>query len=177
MASEPPRAELPGTGLPGAELPSARRGWWLEDATPGRVLRHPGGRTVGEAEHVWLAWATHNVGDLHGDVQTARRSGWDGPIVLGMLSAAMVIGLAEPAVPPPALAGLGLSRGWRSIRLTAAVRPGDTLRAESEIRAVRDSPGGASGCVFRTIRGYDQRDTVVAIIEEEREVPRRPTDT
>jgi acyl dehydratase len=161
---------------PGAGPPGSQRGWWLEDARPGRILRHPGGRTIGEAEHVWLAWVTHNVGDLHGDAQAARRSGWAGPVVLGMLSVAIVIGLAEPAVPPPALAGLGLSRGWRSIRLTAAVSPGDTLRAESEIAAIRPSPGGATGHVHRTIRGYDQRDTVVAVIDEEREVSRRPRD-
>jgi acyl dehydratase len=165
-------SELPGAALPGAG-PGAQRGWWLEDATPGGILRHPGGRTIGEAEHVWLAWVTHNVSDLHGNAQGARRSGWDGPLVLGMLSAAIVIGLAEPAVPPPDLAGLGLSRGWRSIRLAAAVRPGDTLRAESEVTAVRSRPEDASGNVRRTIRGYDQRGTVVAVIEEDREVPRR----
>ncbi len=51
------------------------------------------------------------------------------------------------------------------------MRPGDTLRAESEITAVRSRPEGASGRVRRTIRGYDQRGTVVAVIDEDREVP------
>jgi len=152
----------------------ARRGWWLEDAVPGRVLRHPGGRTVGQAEHVWLAWLTHNVGDLHGDAHAAERTGWGGPVVLGMLSAAIVIGLAEPGMPAPGLGPLGLLDGWTSIRLLAAVRPGDTLRAESEIVAVRASPDTTSGRVRRVIRGYDQRGEMVAVIEEDRAVPRRP---
>jgi acyl dehydratase len=171
MASSPGSEPTRG---PGRTILGAQRGWWLEDAVPGSVLRHPVGRTIGDAEHVWLAWVTHNVGDLHGDAHFARSSGWGGPVVLGMLSAAIVIGLAEPATPSPDLAGLCLSGGWRSIQLTSAVRPGDTLRAESEITAVRAPPEGASGHVRRTIRGYDQRDTVVAVIEEDRIVLRRP---
>ena len=112
------------------------------------ILRHPGGRTIDEAEHVWLAWVTHNVSDLHGDAHAARRTGWGGPVVLGMLTAAIVIGLAEPAVPPPDLAGLGLSRGWRSIRLRgrgppwghAARRVGDHGCAGTAGRCQRPRP-------------------------------------
>ena len=83
----------------GHRAPAAgQRGWWLEDAVPGTVLRHPGGRTIGSAEHVWLAWITHNVSDVHGNAHAAARNEWGQPLVLGMLTAAIVIGLA--ARPP-----------------------------------------------------------------------------
>ena len=157
-----------------SEVTAAQRGWWLEDATPGHVLRHPGGRTIGEAEHLWLAWMTHNISDLHGDAHAAARTAWGRPLVLGMLTAAVVIGLAEPGTPPPERGTLGLFDGWTSIRLTAVVSPGDTLRAESEIAAVRAVPGEPVGRVRRTIRGYDQRGDVVAVIDEDRQVMRRP---
>ncbi|CAN5655394.1 MaoC family dehydratase [soil metagenome] len=157
----------------GAFEVAGQRGWWLEDAVPGAVLRHPGGRTVGPAEHVWLAWVTHNVSPVHGNADAASRSEWGEPLVLGMLTAAVVIGLAQPATPPPELGTLGWSDGWSSIRLTGIVVAGDTLSAESEIVAVTAAPGASSGRVQRTVRGRNQRGELVALIEDEREVPRR----
>jgi acyl dehydratase len=157
--------------------PGGQRGWWLEDAVPGSVLQHPGGRTIDEAEHVWLAWVTHNLSDIHGDAHAASRRDWGRPLVLGMLTAAIVIGLASPATPPPEDAATGLTDGWSSIRLTGLVFAGDTLRAESSIHAVDASPDGRSGRVRRTIRGRNQRGDIVAVIEEERGIPsRRPSE-
>jgi acyl dehydratase len=156
-----------------ASEPGGQRGWWLEDAVAGTVLRHPGGRTIDEAEHVWLAWVTHNLSDIHGDAHAATRSEWGRPLVLGMLTAAIVIGLAAPATPAPEEAAVGLSDGWSSIRLTGLVLAGDTLRAESSIHAVEAGADSRWGLVQRTIRGYDQRGDVVALIEDARSVPRR----
>jgi acyl dehydratase len=153
---------------------AASRGWWLDDALPGQIIRHPGGRTITEAEHVWLAWVTHNVSDVHGDAAAAARSEWGQPLVLGMLTAAMVIGLAQPGTPPPELAALGCRDGWQSIRLLGTVVAGDTLSAESEILGVSPATDAASGRVRRIIRGYDQRGEVVVAIEEDRDIPRRP---
>jgi itaconyl-CoA hydratase len=150
-----------------------QRGWWLEDAVPGRVLQHPGGRTVDEAEHVWLAWVTHNVSDVHGNADAAAHGAWGQPLVLGALTVAIVIGLAGPAAGDPGVGTLGWSDGWRSVRLTGTVVTGDTLRAESEINAVAVAAGGRTGRVLRTIRGLNQRGDVVVVVEEEREVPRR----
>lgn len=153
--------------------PGAQRGWFLEDAIPGTTLRHPGGRTIDEAEHVWLAWITDNVSDVHGNADAASRSPWGQPLVLGALSAAIVIGLAAPGVPPPDLGTVGWSDGWISVRLSAPVVPGDTLSAESRIHTVTATAGEPTGRVRRTITGRNQRGEVIATIEEEREVPRR----
>jgi itaconyl-CoA hydratase len=171
--SEPDRdAETaPRFGLPGEQ-----RGWWLEDAVPGTVLSHPGGRTIGSAEHVWLAWVTHNVSGVHGDADAASRTEWGQPLVLGMLTAAIVIGLASPATPVPERGTIGWADGWSSIRLAGPVLAGDTLTAESEVLSVEAAPGTAHGRVRRTIRGRNQRGEVVTLIEEVRSVPRRPAD-
>ena len=142
MASDPGRTPGPSSG---------QRGWWLEDAIPGTVLRHPGGRTIGATEHVWLAWITHNISDIHGDAHAATRNEWGQPLVLGMLTAAIVIGLAAPATPEAESGAIGMSDGWSSIRLTGVVLAGDTLRAESVIHAV-DAPlgRGPAGCDGRS---------------------------
>jgi acyl dehydratase len=156
-------------------------GWWLDDATPGAIIRHPHGRTIDEAEHVWLAWVTHNVSDVHGDRHAAARGPFGEPLVLGALTAAIVIGLAEPAVPDPELAGATLGTGWRTIRLSGPVVAGDTLFALSRIEAVRPAARTGVGLVTRTIEGIDQTGRVVATIEEvdrpvaRRRGPRAPT--
>lgn len=149
-----------------ARVSGATTGWWLEDALPGTIIRHPHGRTIDAAEHVWLAWITHNLSDVHGDAHATTAGPFGGPLVLGALAVAIVIGLAEPAAPEPDRAVATLTPGWRTIRLTAPVRPGDTLRAESRIEAVRPSMAGGLGLVTRTISGLDQAGRVVATIEE-----------
>jgi acyl dehydratase len=156
-------------------LDAGQRGWWFEDAAPGTVLRHPGGRTIDEAEHVWLAWITNNQSDVHGNADAAARGAWGQPLVLGALTAAIVIGLASPAAGPPDVGAAGWADGWRSIKLSGIVIPGDTIRAESVIHSAEPIGGRrwATGRVRRTIQGRNQRDEIVAVIEEEREVPRR----
>lgn len=138
---------------------------------------HPGGRTIGAAEHVWLAWVTHNVSDVHGDAAAAARSEWGEPLVLGMLSAAIVMGLAAPAAGRPGSPAATRPPGWTSIRLGSPVRAGDTLRAESLVEHVEPGEAGGPGLVRRTIEGYDQRDVVVVTIVEERLVDPRPKPT
>jgi len=165
---------LPGSD-PGHAARPLQRGWFLEDAVPGTVLRHPGGRTIDEAEHVWLAWVTNNVSDVHGNADAASRAAWGQPIVLGALSAAIVIGLAHPGAGDPATTGTaGWSDGWELVKLTATVLPGDTITADSLIHAVTAEPGAPTGRVRRTITGRNQRGEAIATIEEEREVARRP---
>lgn len=150
-----------------------QRGWWFEDAVTGTVLRHPGGRTVGHDEHPRLAWLTDNASDVHGDAHRAAAGPWGRPLVLGALTAAIVIGLAEPAVGPPTDAGRGRSRGWSSIRLLATVIPGDTLSASSAITRRRADPDGRGGVVVRIVEGRNQDGEVVVRIEDYRWAPRR----
>lgn len=137
-------------------------GWWFEDAVPGREMVHPLARTIGSDEHVWLAWISANASDVHGNAVRAASGAFGRPVVLGALTAAVVIGLAAPThLGRPAAAR---DAGWHSIRLGQPVFGGDTLRAVSAIHASHPTEGG--GWVERTIRGLSQRDAVVVTIEE-----------
>gem|GEM_PF-6661803 len=158
-------------------VPGAQAGWWLEDAVPGRVIAHAHGRTIDEAEHVWLAWVTHNVSDVHGNAHRAAHGAFGQPVVLGALTVAIVIGLAEPATADAQSVAGSLPAGWRSIVLRGPVVPGDTLRATSCIAAATAAGSDGVGLVTRTITGYNQRGEEIAHIEEvERGVPSRPAD-
>jgi acyl dehydratase len=121
-----------------------------------------------EAEHVWLAWLTHNVSDVHGNADAASRGAWGQPLVLGMLTAAIVVGLAEPALGPPAGAARNLGQGWDAITLERPVVAGSTLTAESRFEHVEASQGAADVLVRRTIIGRDETGAVVVTIRETR---------
>lgn len=149
-----------------------QRGWWLEDAVVGSTIAHGGGRTIGAAEHVQLAWLTHNLSDVHGDAHAAAQSEWGEPLVLGALTAAIVTGLAAPATGPPRTAAAVVRQGWHSIRLEAIVMAGDTIRAESRIEAVNGADDDGAR-VRRTLTGRNQRGESVVVIRDEPFVPRR----
>ena len=167
-------ASSPASPRAGRPIPGSQSGWWLEDAVPGGTIEHAHGRTIDATEHVWLAWVTNNVSDVHGNAHRATAGAFGQPLVLGALTAAIVIGLAEPAVADPGIVANVVPRGWRSITLRGPVVAGDTLRAESHVTAVRPSGTHAWGWVTRTITGYNQRGEQVATIEEvDRGVPSR----
>jgi acyl dehydratase len=145
--------------------------WTFDKAVVGSTIQHERARTIGADEHVWLAWVTNNASDLHGNADAAARMEFGQPVVLGALVAAIVIGLAEPAEWPAEEAARNQPRGWRTIQLSKAVMPGDTLRAESRILAATPFGNGQGGLVRRLIVGRTQTGAEVARVEEERAVP------
>lgn len=158
-------------------MTTSQRAWWFEDAVPGGTIRHPGGRTITPDEHPRLAWLTDNASDVHGDAHRMASGPFGQPLVLGALSAAVIIGLAEPAIGPPDTAGRAATSGWTSISLIGLVVAGDTLAATSTIDAVTPDGDARGGLVRRTIEGRNQRDEVVVRVEDARWAPSRATGT
>lgn len=150
-----------------------QRGWWFDEAVPGATIVHPGGRTITADEHARLAWLTNNASDVHGDAHRAARTPFGEPLVLGALSAAIVLGLAAPATSRPEDAARGIGTGWERVDLVGLVLAGDTLRAVSRVRAVTPDGDGRGGIVTRSIEGRNQRDEVVVRVEETRWVAAR----
>lgn len=149
----------------------------MEDARAGATIAHPGGRTIGADEHPRLAWLTDNASDVHGDAHRAASGPFGEPLVLGALTAAIVIGLAEPAVGPTADAGRAIAGGWQRIALTATVVAGDTMTAASRIERVTADADRHGGLIERVIEGRNQHGSVVVRVEESRWVPSRSART
>lgn len=141
------------------------------------TIAHPGGRTIGADEHPRLAWLTDNASDVHGDAHRAASGPFGEPLVLGALTAAIVIGLAEPAVAPGSDAGRAVADGWQRIALTATVVAGDTVSASSRITHVTPDRDGRGGRVERVIEGRNQVGVIVVRVEESRWVPARNAGT
>jgi itaconyl-CoA hydratase len=130
------------------------RGRFLEDFQVGDRYRHPGGRTISEADNTWFTLLTSNTHPVHVDAEYAARTEFGQRLVVSTLTLAVVTGLSVTDVSLNAVANLG----WDEVRLTAPVFAGDTLYAESEVEQVRPSrsrPG--QGIVRVRTVGRNQR--------------------
>src|ERR1700736_1839608 len=113
----------------------ASAGRYFEDFTIGDVYEHRPGRTIGEADNTWFTLLTMNQHPLHFDQAYAAKSEFGRPVVNSCLTLSIVAGMSVADISQRAIANLG----WNDIRLTAPVFVGDTIYAESEVIAKRES--------------------------------------
>jgi acyl dehydratase len=136
----------------------------FDELEVGAVYRSRFGRTVLEADNVWFSLLTLNTNPIHFDAAYAATTEWERPLVDSTFTLALVTGLSVVDVSVRAV-----NLGWREVTLPVPVFAGDTIRAETEILAKRESasrPG--KGIVTVRTRGLNQRHEVV--IEFERTV-------
>ena len=141
-----------------------RVGRSYQELEVGAVYRSRHGRTVLEADNVWFTLLTHNTNPIHFDSEYAATTEWGRPLVDSTFTLALVTGLSVPDV-----SERGVNLGWREVRLPAPVFAGDTIRAETEVLAKRESQSRPGfGIVTVHTRGLNQRDETV--IEFERSI-------
>jgi len=127
----------------------------------GAVYRSRFGRTVLEADAVWHAMQTMNTNPIHFDAEYAAATEWERPLVDSTFTLALVTGLSVADV-----SERGVNLGWREVRLPAPVFAGDTIRAETEVLAKRESKSRPGfGIVTVHTRGLNQRDEIVIDFE------------
>ena len=141
-----------------AAAPKEWRGRFYEDLEIGDVYRSRIGRTISEADNVWFTCLTMNTNQIHFNVPYAERTQFGQPLVNSAFTLALVLGMTVPDTSENAAANLG----WGEITLPNPVFVGDTLWAESEITARRESRSNPSvGIVSMRCRGINQRREVV----------------
>jgi len=113
----------------------AGAGRCFEEFTVGDIYEHRPGRTIGEADNTWFTLLTMNQHPLHFDAAYAAKSEFGRPVVNSCLTLSIVAGMSVADVSQKAIANLG----WDAIKLTAPVFVGDTIYAESEVLAKRES--------------------------------------
>lgn len=110
-------------------------GRYFEDFEVGHVYEHRPGRTISEADNSWFTLLTMNQHPLHFDAAYAENSEFGKPLVNSCLTLAIVTGMSVSDLSQKAIGNLG----WDKVRLTAPVFNGDTIYAESEVLAKRES--------------------------------------
>ena len=107
-----------------------------EDLEPGAVIRHEPSRTVTEADNVFFCSITMNPQPLHLDHEFARTTIHGRPIVNGLYTLSLMMGLT---VMDMTLGTTGGNLGFERIEFAHPVFAGDTITAETEVISKRPS--------------------------------------
>jgi len=127
---------------------------YFEDFVVGAKLRHARGTTVGEVENQLLTKLVLNTADAHFNEDRMKGTPFGGRLVFGLVTGAIVIGLATQDTAENALMELGMDK----IRLKAPVLHGDTLYCYSEVLEKTDAKQSDAGIVRFRHYGVNQDD-------------------
>jgi acyl dehydratase len=135
---------------------------WLDDFQVGDRYVSSIGRTILDADNFWFSALTHNSNQIHFNADYAATTEFGRPLVNSLFTLALVHGLSVEDTSKHSVANLG----WNDIKLPAPVFAGDTLHADTEVTAVRDSRSrSGQGIVTVRTRGINQRGETVIEFE------------
>ena len=147
-------------------------GLYLEEFTPGQVIRHPLTRSITEADNVMFSMMTMNPQPLHVDFDFSAKSEWGKPLVNSLFTLGLMIGISVHDTT------LGTTIGNLGMSETVFPHPlfhGDTIRVESEVRSVRESKSKSDrGIVEFEHRAYNQDGVLVARTVRQAMIMKRP---
>lgn len=133
-------------------------GRYYEDFVVGHIYEHRPGRTITDTDNVWFTLLTMNTHPAHFDYEYAKQTEFGRPLVCSPFTVALLVGMSVSDVSQKAIANLG----WDDIKLTHPLFPGDTLYAESEVLAVRESKSRPEqGIVTVKTLGRNQHKDIV----------------
>jgi itaconyl-CoA hydratase len=145
-------------------------GRYFEDFTVGDVYEHRPGKTVTEYDNHVFTLLTLNTHPIHFDREFGAASEFGQNLVVSTYTLSLVIGMSVTDCSQKAIANLGMNE----VRFTAPVFAGDTLYAESEVLAKRESrsrPG--QGIVTIATRGHKHTGELVCSFERNMLIPAR----
>ena len=145
-------------------------GRYYEDFEVGDVYEHRPGKTVLEADNHWFTLLTLNTHPLHFDAEYGRGTEFGQNLVVSTYTLALLIGMSVSDCSQKAIANLGMDE----VRFTKPVFAGDTLYAESEVLAKRESksrPG--QGIVSIRTLGRNQTGEIVCSFKRDMLIPGR----
>ncbi len=145
-------------------------GRYYEGFEVGVVYEHRPGRTITESDNTWFTLLTMNTHPLHFDKEYAARSEFGRPLVNSCLTLSIIAGMSVSDTSQKAIANLG----WTDISLPAPVFVGDTLYAETEVLALRESNSRPhQGIVSVRTTGKKQDGSIVIRYDRSFLVPKR----
>ncbi|MCC6533783.1 MAG: MaoC family dehydratase [Burkholderiales bacterium] len=145
-------------------------GRYFEEFEIGDVYEHRPGRTITDADNINFSLMTMNFHPLHCDAAYGAKSEFGRCLVNSALTIAIVLGMSVADVSAKAIANLGIDK----LRLTAPVFPGDTVYAESEVIAKRESRTRATqGIVTVRTTGRKADGSVFMTFERSALIPKR----
>ncbi|WP_151992249.1 MaoC family dehydratase [Sphingomonas aurantiaca] len=134
-------------------------GRFYDDWAVGDTIAHEIRRTVTETDNLLFTVMTHNPQPLHLDAEAARASEFGQILVNGTFTFALMVGLS---VGDTTLGTLVANLGYDKLVMPKPVFIGDTLRAETQVHALKESRSRPdAGIVTFAHRLHNQRDEIV----------------
>ena len=148
-------------------------GRWFDELPVGLVVPHALTRTITETDNVLFTTMTMNPARLHLDADYAATTEFGQPLVNSMFTLGLLVGISVlETTHGTTIANLGFDE----VAFPEPVFVGDTVHAESEVVAARESssrPG--QGVVTFEHRAYNQHDRLVCRARRNALMPKRPT--
>ena len=138
-------------------------GRYFDEWAVGDTIAHEIRRTVTETDNLLFTTMTHNPQPLHLDVEAAKASEFGRILVNGTFTFSLMVGLS---VGDTTLGTLVANLGYDKLVMPSPVFIGDTLRAETEVVALKESKSRPeAGIVTFFHRCLNQRDEIVCQCE------------
>ena len=135
-------------------------GKYFDELAPGQVYRHQPGRTVTETDNLLFSVLSMNPQPLHLDAEFARGTEFGQRLVNSLFTLSTLVGLSVADLTLGTTVG---NLGFEKVEFPKPIFIGDTLYAETEVVAKRESrsrPG--QGIVSFEHRATNQRGELVA---------------
>lgn len=148
-------------------------GLYYEEFQVGMEFRHALTRTVTEMDNTLFCAMTHNPQPLHLDAEFAKGTEFGQRLVNSIFTLGLVIGVSvDDTTLGTTIGNLGMTE----VRFANPVFHGDTLRAVTRVKDMRESKSRPSaGLVVFEHFGYNQRDEEVAYCQRTAFMMKRPT--
>lgn len=138
-------------------------GLWFEDFEKGMSFQHPLSRTVTEADNIWFSCLTLNPQPLHIDAHKAAETEFGAPIVNSLFTLGLLIGMT---VADTTLGTTIANLGMTDVRFPKPVFQGDSLHAQTEVLALRESKSRPkAGIIEFRHTAYNQHNEIVALCD------------
>jgi acyl dehydratase len=147
-------------------------GLYYEEFKVGMEFKHPLTRTVTEMDNILFCAMTHNPQPLHLDEEFSKKTQYGQRIVNSLFTLGLVIGVTVADTTLGTTLG---NLGMTDIRFKAPVFHGDTIRAVTRIKDMRESKSRPNeGIVTFEHFGYNQRGEEVCYVVRTGLMRKRP---
>jgi acyl dehydratase len=147
-------------------------GRFFDEWSVGDALEHQPRRTVTETDNLLICALTHNPQPLHLDAEYAGGTEFGRIVVNGTFTFSLLVGLS---VGDTTLGTLVANLGYDKVRMPSPVFIGDTLRASTQVLALKESRSRPeAGIVTFRHAMHNQRGEMVCEMERTAMLRRRP---
>jgi acyl dehydratase len=147
-------------------------GLYFEDFKVGQRFNHEIRRTVTDMDNILFSSLTYNPAAIHIDHEYAKTTEFGRPLMNSIFTLGLIVGLSVQDTTLGTTVG---NLGWEEVAFPRPVFAGDTLRAESEVMALRDSRSRPNqGIVTFLHLGFNQKEEEVCRCRRVALMLRRP---